>query len=165
MDIGGDCKWCNSLADNRVTESPPMYLWGLCWKYQSGNLFLPLQGMWSQALIWARWKRLDVSWENYNFLDLCGQRGGRDRAGALTNLGIFAQTNLTRLEMPKLTGVTALAQNYLFLSLNALYEINQITIFLFQFFIPTCSDTLVGITTLLGFQGHWKFSIILKTGF
>lgn len=54
--------------------------------------------------------------------------------------------------MPKLTGVTALAQNYLFLSLNALYEINQITIFLFQFFIPTCSDTLVGITTLRVFK-------------
>lgn len=66
---------------------------------------------------------------------------------AFNTWGIFAWTSLARLEMPKLTGVTALAQNYLSLSLNALYQMNQITFFLFQIFIPTCSDTLEGMAT------------------
>lgn len=58
-------------------------------------------------------------------LELCDQRGGRSRAGTQTNLGISAQANLARLEVPELTGATALAQNYPLLSLSAL--MNQIT--------------------------------------
>lgn len=52
---------------------------------------------------------------------------------AFNTWGIFAWTSLARLEMPKLTGVTALAQNYLSLSLNALYQMNQITFFYSKF--------------------------------
>lgn len=54
---------------------------------------------------------------------------------AFNTWGIFAWTSLARLEMPKLTGVTALVQNYLFLSLNALYQMNQITFFFYSKFL------------------------------